>query len=816
MSDDRTQAAVRQAASELQRYLSDDIAPLMAADALHDLVPHPPEIAARAIAQWIQAQFRGPGAQVPVADLVYHAVKKLHLLAEFDLIAREPMMKFLQGVSRVLVQACPESQRDELKLRISRLGETDTAIVSRADFLHRESTGEPPAPDARPLAETPKAEPAPPAPETVRHGARALTLLLERLAQVKIPEGAKAGDRPETTLLARVLATAALDSRTDADLARHLETVRAEGVADSMGKVFRALGWSLPGWTTVGVEGGESALLQAPAGKPLEAMNRIVALAPDAQERAKRWGEMIYAAIEQFNEGRLAQAVSILEVARRVIEEKRPDKTIVGQVLQQAEGAISEQVLRRVVEVPEKHGLVRKVLEFFPGLSPQSLLESLENELRRDRRKLMLAMIEVHGPGCRDAILKRLAMSLDGQVPDPLGYYRRNHAFLLRRIPRSKRENLAEELGLLERMIARGEPLLSAKEAIGSLGQIRHPDAERILEDRLRSLESESMASGGGAEAWETLDRICGALARQGTTRAIRTVCNHAFKRQAALGDTMARLEQLSWNDLSIDPEQLANLLKAIHDLIPSRMMQFVRRSNHELSCLIQAISGTPTQEVRTLLEDLASRFRGQPLGEQCAAIVAKFEPRSKATAAEALSGDLDLFGLPMLLQSLGSSQSTGDLVLFDRRQARRGTIVLSQGRLQRAEAGKLENAEAVYLLMEDPFPGTFVFRAAGDDKAPSRTALDAMSLILEGARRHDEFQQAKALVPDGIRLEPGGADAIRPEDEEDDAFARQVWEKASTGVPAEEVEREIAVDPFRVRRLYAHWLEQGALQVKA
>ena len=100
-------------------------------------------------------------------------------------------------------------------------------------------------------------------------------------------------------------------------------------------------------------------------------MDRIVALAPDAQERAKRWGEMIYAAIEQLNEGRLAQAVSILEVAKRVIEERKPDADIVGQVLAQAEGAISEDLLRRLADIPTKHGLLRKVLDFFPRFGPR-------------------------------------------------------------------------------------------------------------------------------------------------------------------------------------------------------------------------------------------------------------------------------------------------------------------------------------------------------------------------------------------------------------------------------------------------------------
>ena len=52
-------------------------------------------------------------------------------------------------------------------------------------------------------------------------------------------------------------------------------------------------------------------------------------------------------------------------------------------------------------------------------------------------------------------------------------------------------------------------------------------------------------------------------------------------------------------------------------------------------------------------------------------------------------------------------------------------------------------------------------------------------------------------------------------DEEKDPAFVREVWLKASAGTPVVEWERELPTDPFRVRRLVAHWLEQGALVKK-
>ncbi len=826
MPDPRTSASLREATLELYRYLSGEIAPLMAVDAIEPFVAHPPEIAARIIGEWIEAQLQGPEIPVPVSNLVFHVLQKLHDFSESELVVKERLTGYLEELSRILVQFCPETERDALKLRLSRIGENETVLASRAEYLFRER--DPERDDRLKNPEYGRARRQPAAPAATRgfprHSteraavgdSRRLSLLLDRLERVRFSARSENPAGADTTLLAQAISTAALHSKSDDEFARCLDRVRRGGVEVPMGKIFRALGWNLPGWTIPAGDTGEAE--PPPPGRPIQAMNRIVALAPDAQERAKRWGEMIYAAIEQLNEGRLAQAVSIIEAAKRLIAEKNADAKIVKQVLGQAQDAISGEVLRRLVEVPEKHGLVRKVLEFFPAYQPEELLKSLEGETLRERRKLFLALLECHGKNCRDLVLTRLGACLNGGPPDELGYFRRNLAFLLRRIPRTRDERLDEEVALLGSMVARGEPAISAKEAVGALGQLRRPDAERILILRLRQLESESVSGVLVEEAWELMDRLCASLARHGTKDAIRAVAGHAFNRSAALGDAMARFEPFSRLDLSVDPEQLAIILDTIKALLPSKVLGFVvKRSNHDLACLIHAVSGTPAENVRFVLRKISEKFHGHALGEQAEKALAKLDPRARTavTPEETLSGDLDVFGLPGLLQSLASSQSTGELVLFDRRQSRQAAIAFSGGQLARCQAGQLNGEDALYQVLEKPFPGTFVFRAATDGTTPAHegAALDLMGMILEGLRRHEEYQLARALAPEGISLEPGEAAAICPEEETDDALARSVWTCASAGAPPEVCEAEAATDPFRVRRLLAYWIERGALR---
>jgi hypothetical protein len=87
------------------------------------------------------------------------------------------------------------------------------------------------------------------------------------------------------------------------------------------------------------------------------------------------------------------------------------------------------------------------------------------------------------------------------------------------------------------------------------------------------------------------------------------------------------------------------------------------------------------------------------------------------------------------------------------------------------------------------------------------------MSLLLEGIRRHDELKQTSVVVPDDLALKPTTVRPSPDPEETDPAVIREVWLKASTGGRVAEWEAQISADAYRVRRLIARWLEEGALQ---
>ena len=70
----------------------------------------------------------------------------------------------------------------------------------------------------------------------------------------------------------------------------------------------------------------------------------------------------------------------------------------------------------------------------------------------------------------------------------------------------------------------------------------------------------------------------------------------------------------------------------------------------------------------------------------------------------------------------------------------------------------------------------------------------------------------ARAGAP-WVVVNAAGWDRTQPFIETDVEFMRTVWGKASSGVTPETCESLLAVDSYRVRRLYAHWFDMRALE---
>jgi Domain of unknown function (DUF4388) len=168
------------------------------------------------------------------------------------------------------------------------------------------------------------------------------------------------------------------------------------------------------------------------------------------------------------------------------------------------------------------------------------------------------------------------------------------------------------------------------------------------------------------------------------------------------------------------------------------------------------------------------------------------------------------------VLQTLNQSSLTGVLSLMKTAGHVQASVMFEAGLFRGAQFGSLRDEDAVYELFEKPFGGTFAFVSRADVAALGGTSepCDVLGLVLEGVRRHDEFKRAATLVPDHVFLEKTGT-GHTPLADEDEDFVQVVWSRVAKGATAPECEASIPTDGYRIRRLLAHWVEEGALKLR-
>jgi hypothetical protein len=817
----------RQALSEFERYLVDEIAPLMVVDAVQAMLHMPPEYGAAVIERWLQGQLSTPGRAADVPGYLYHAIKKIHLISEFKLIDPQALHLYLDKLSRLVVRLCPEKDQAALRLRLSRIGENGPAMSVPIHLLHRDAAAQVDSPPIRRLSQEqdpvfPHTAGAGPAPS--RPASAVVEMLTRRLENSRRAPARKAGagaaGEEADELVASLISRAAIDSRDPMQFESALDRVRQLGLKLELDQVFRQLGKRVPGWRTdLPPEEGKA---RPSTSSLLRAMQGIVSLAGTSEEGAERFSDMIYAGIEQLNDGYLPQAVAVFDAAQQLIDEKKVDAQLAVIARSHAQRSVSLITLRKLAASPDKHELVRRVLNFFEGFSPQNLIERLESEQKRDIRKLILSLLEVHGPPCRPVLLARLAKYQSGELADSNSFFSRNLVFLLRRIPRAPGEKPEAEIELLAAYSQGDKPFLVTKEAVGALGQLHMPRAARALIDTLTAFELKAISGAGSytnEETMEILDRTCEALGRVGTSDAVQAVVSHGFRGEPQLGNNLERLRYLGSSDLCQNGQQLRQLLRRLRKALPTRILGFTFGGKpYDVGCLIEALAGTPSGEVLEAFQEIVERFPRQEIAERASDAIARHRSRLKpeSKTAQPLSGELEPFDLPDLLRSLADAGLTGRLVLSGPGGQQRAVIRLHQQKIQGCETGQLCGLDAICQLFERPLPGSFRFERTSSAEAVSGDGqdLEVIPTILEAMVRYDEFQQDLALVPDGSSPAPGKTKPSLPEREKDTQFAQKVWREAVQGRAPESCEGVLG-DAYRVRRLYAHWVEKGSLVLR-
>ena len=806
-------AELQTALFDFQRYLLDQIPPLTASDAIELLMAQPPELLMKQIHAWSLEQSRHQSAAQ--SDFLFHALKKVYVFSVLKLIDRAALDAYLDRVVPLALQVCPVEERDTLRMSLQ--GMRDSMILGGSSSSSVVQVSREKAPPAAPAKTTAAGAVG----DVAARTARRLSLVIERLTK-HLPFGSASPEpQAQPKPAAQLVTMAAASARSEEELQAYVSELKPyTGGESDPAKLFHVLAADVPQWEVA---------MPADAKQPaaIEAMHKIITLTSSNTESAQRFRELMTEAVEQFNNGALGPAVSMLELAARVAIEKKIDPIAVERIRSTAVESISSERLRKYTENKTKHALLRNALSHFPTLTKSSLFQQLRGEQRPERRRSLLGLLEAYGREARASAIGELETELNREAAEIDTYYLRNVIYLMHRIPREADEPMEKELELLTRSTARGQNIYVIKEAIIPLGHMKSEAAAKVLTTRLAEIEvmllRKDISLYPMDEMQKVLDRIASGLGRIATPAALLTIARHGMKPNPLFGDTRARLATLSQHDLSFDEQTVDILVSAIREDLPTKILGRIMPSRNPPPLrLIEALSSTRAEKVESLFSEIAEKFPEHEVGRAAAAALynltsaAAATPAARQATAATLTGDLDFFGLPSLLQSLADQQATGIVTLTGRHSGQTaGKLLFVNGKFADAQTAHLRGVEALYQLLERPLTGVFAFVPNPAAKAKG-DIHDVMGLLFEGIRRHDEYRQLVLFVPDDLTLRPTSTKPTPDPEETDPGIVRDVWVKASSGARLADWEQQVAVAGYRVRRLVARWLEEGALQPAA
>ena len=829
----------------LKRYLSDEIAPMIFADSASELFEVPTQIVAHEIQSWLGDQIRG-ASTMTASELIYHAATKLHQLGVLELIPKDEVGAFLAKLQPLLLEVCPPEQKQGLEENFKHLEKSTGISGGKVEVLHKQGPGgggPGGAPGGYPGA-APAAHGGVPG-QAAAGGAGAaapaaadalalhrLNMMLDQLQRLTMaggsPGGAAGGAVPavgQKAMLGHVVEQFASQAGSSKELETQLGYLQDMGIGNLGADLFKNLSEGLPDWAPP--PHSEVGDKDPPAGAT-RAMRKVVKLAKDPEEMLQRFKEMVGVAIDEFNAGSLGRAVTMLDLAERMIAQNELDKKIASTVIDESYPKLDQAQLHKLADDPDKRLLLHRLMSFFPELQVRQLLDGLKVETDREKRLQLLKLIRAHGDEAREAAVEELEESVNSDPRQPW-HVERNLVYLMRSIPRINDEDIDREIDLLIQVSDLTGSMQVVREAIASLVQLDHPRAYTTLNARISELEDillgDTVLTFDIKEIRWLLSNAIKLLSQSEMSEARSIIITHGLKDKPELGDTYARLVPLGDHDLSDTPEQLNRLLDAIQEELPRKFLGVSVKNPRKaqiLEYLIAAVSGTNATEVHTVLTDITNQFSGQPFAvaadkamTRMGQPVAKKKAPAAANDSVTLSGDLALFGLPNVLQNLSDTKVTGAVKISGADGGEMAEIRLAEGTLISAKTGKLKDDIAVYQLLERPVEGRFVFvneEFLDGDVASAQGSMAMMSLLLEGMRRYDEFTRALALIPDDARFKSTGKKPSDVKEEGDPKLAKAVWGHAVKGTPPLACEQVIPLDCYRVRRLYEHWVTEGSL----
>jgi len=188
---------------------------------------------------------------------------------------------------------------------------------------------------------------------------------------------------------------------------------------------------------------------------------------------------------------------------------------------------------------------------------------------------------------------------------------------------------------------------------------------------------------------------------------------------------------------------------------------------------------------------------------------------RKQRTAAryQHLSGNLEYFDLPTIIQTLASSERTGTLTINDNFEKVFAMLYFEAGKILYAKLGHLRGEEAYYQLSQSPVQDAFAFKGGlppAEFEEEEEIGATTMGLLMEASHQQDELKVLKGTYTDPNRVFRPQTKTLSWDDEETKDLAQEIWTRLHRDETIAEMAREIHTCEYRIYKVLSIMDEKG------
>jgi CRP-like cAMP-binding protein len=176
------------------------------------------------------------------------------------------------------------------------------------------------------------------------------------------------------------------------------------------------------------------------------------------------------------------------------------------------------------------------------------------------------------------------------------------------------------------------------------------------------------------------------------------------------------------------------------------------------------------------------------------------------------LSGNLEYFDLPIIIQTLAGSERTGTLTITDQFGGVFAVLYFEAGKIQFATLGHLRREEAFYQLFQSPIQDAFTFRGGvlPEEFEEEEIGTTTMGLLMEAAHQQDELKVLKTTYTDSNRVFRPQVETLSWNDEETKDLAQEIWSCLHRGETIAQMVGEVPVCEYRIYKVLSVMHAEG------